>query len=54
MEVAVVILWYGSHLPFWQPGLMRAGVTAFWTLIICAPWVVVTGHPTVRSRQVAP
>ena len=38
-----MMLWYGSHVAFWQIALMWAGMIAFWVLVIWAVYALVTG-----------
>lgn len=48
-----MMLWYGSHLAFWEVTLMWVGMIAFWALIIWAVWALVaavTRRPSPDER----
>lgn len=37
-----MMLWYGSHLVFWQVALMWVGMIAFWGLIVWALYALIS------------
>jgi len=36
-----MMFWYGGHWAFWQAGVMWAGMTVFWGLLIWGTYVMI-------------
>lgn len=37
-----MMFWYGWHMPFWQAGLMWAGMIVFWGVLILGAYLLIT------------
>jgi putative membrane protein len=48
--VIAMMFWYSGHWPFWEVGLMWAGILVFWGLLIWAVYALIT-NTTRRSPR---
>ncbi len=47
-----MVIWFGSHWPFWQSALAWLAIVLFWVLVVWVVYVFVrSGRPRTLSRD---